>query len=78
MSGRALAGSWRAPLTLILAAVPLAGAVRFLHFALASEPTDAVRALLTFALMAVFAFLGFSVQRRAQMARQYPWLRTET
>lgn len=74
MTGRALAASWRAPGSVVLAAVPLAGAARFLHATLAEEPTDAVKALLTFALMIAFAWLGYALRRRAQMARRYPWL----
>ena len=74
MTGRALATAWRPPGSVALAAVPLAGAVRFLHATLAEEPTDAVKALLTFALMIAFAWLGYALRRRAQMARQYPWV----
>lgn len=75
MAGRTLASSWRTPGTIVLAAVPLAGAVRFLHATLAEEPTDAVKAVITFALMIAFAYLGYALRRRAQMARQYPWLK---
>lgn len=74
MSGRALATAWRPPGSVALAAVPLAAAARFLHATLADEPTDAVKALITFALMAVFCWLGYALRRRAQMARHYPWL----
>ena len=76
MSGRSLAGSWRAPGSVALAAVPLAAAARFLHATLAEESTDAVKALITFALMAVFCWLGYALRRRTQMARHYPWLGT--
>lgn len=74
MSGRALATAWRPPGGVALAAVPLAAAARFLHATLADEPTDAVKALITFALMAVFCWLGYALRRRTQMARHYPWL----
>ena len=81
MAGRALAGAWKAPGMTLLYAMPLAGAARFLHFALVGEATSlagegAMRAGLAYLLMAAFAMAGFLVRRRAQMARQYPWLRT--
>ena len=80
MAGRALAGAWKAPSMILLYAVPLAGAARFLHFALVGEPTSLTseglaQAGLAYVLMAAFAAAGFAVRRRAQMARQYPWLR---
>ena len=74
MSGRALANAWRLPASILLAALPLAAAVRFLHATLADEPTGAAQAALAYGLMAAFAFAGFALRRREQMARQYPWL----
>lgn len=74
MTGRALAGGWKAPVGILLYAVLLAGAVRFLHAALANEPTGIANAASAYLLMAAFAGAGFALRRRAQMARQYPWL----
>ena len=74
LAGRALAKTWRVPPSVVLAALPLASAVRFLHATLADEPTDASKALLTLGLMIAFCWLGFKLRRRTQMARQYPWL----
>jgi hypothetical protein len=74
VSGRALADRWRAPVTAILAAVPLAGAVRFLHYALAGERSGPAHFALTFAILAAIALTGFRWARARQTRRQYPWL----
>lgn len=74
MTGRALANAWRPQIVVLVTALPLAAAVRFLHATLAEEPIDAVKAAIAFALMTAFAYAGFVLRRRQQMARQYPWL----
>lgn len=74
MAGRALAATWRVPASLLLAAVPLAGATRFLHATLAGESTGWGQAVMAYALAVGFAGAGYGLRRRAQMARQYPWL----
>lgn len=74
VSGRAVARGWRSPLQAVFYAAPLAGAVRFLHYALFEETTDLAQALLAFALACGFALAGYRHARRGQMARQYPWL----
>ena len=74
MTGRALANGWRPQTMVLLAAQPLAGPAPSLHAPLADQPTDALKAALTNGLMIAFAYAGFALRRKHQMARQYPWL----
>ncbi len=74
VTGRAMAQTWRERWKAVAYMVPLAAAVRFLHYALFDEPSDLAHALPTFALLTAFALAGFALARRRQMAQQYPWL----
>ncbi len=74
VTGRAMAQTWRERWKAVAYMVPLAAAVRFLHYALFDEPSDIAHALPTFALLTAFALAGFALARRRQMAQQYPWL----
>ncbi|MFO1135395.1 MAG: hypothetical protein U1E30_09455 [Rhodoblastus sp.] len=74
VTGRAMAQTWRERWKAVAYMVPLAAAVRFLHYALFDEPSDLAHALPTFALLTAFALAGFALARRRQMAHQYPWL----
>ena len=75
LSGRAIAGAWRPPWQVVVTALLLGGAARFLHFALfhglllsaASYCFDT----LIFLVVGLFAW---RLTRAAQMVRQYPWL----
>ena len=78
VTGRAMALTWRGRWKAVAYMVPLAAAVRFLHFALFEEPTAPAQAALCFALLAVLALAGFAFARRRQMAAQYPWLASRT
>ncbi len=75
MTGRAIAQTW-GPLWQALAyMIPLTGAARFLHFALADglllSPWYFIVNLL---ILAAIATTSFQYARTALMARQYPWL----
>ena len=73
-SGRAVASTWRPMLQAPLYCVGLAAAVRFLHFALFEEELTSIHYyLVTFALLAAIALLGYRAMRSGQMARQYSW-----
>jgi hypothetical protein len=74
VTGRTMAQTWRGKWKAVAYMVPLAAAVRFLHFALFEEPTDLLQAALAFVFLALFALAGFIMARRRQMALQYPWL----
>lgn len=90
LTGRAVAGAWRPFRLAALAMLPLAAAVRFLHWGLlldAALPAwrDAQGSLLslhyflTDALVLIAAAgLGWRLERARQMTRQYPWLYRRT
>jgi hypothetical protein len=73
--GRALALSW-SPLALALAyTLPLAAAVRFLHFVLVEGALLSPRGLvIDLAVTAALAAAGFRRTRARQMTTQYGWL----
>lgn len=74
MSGRAIALAWRPAWLVGLAALPLAAAVRFIHFALFEGTLLSPRFyLVDLAVVLAIALLGFRYTRTAQMARQYRW-----
>jgi hypothetical protein len=74
VTGRAMAQTWRSLWKAIAYMVPLGAGVRFLHYALFQEPTDAAQAALCFVFLALFAAAGFIHARRRQMRLQYPWV----
>jgi hypothetical protein len=75
LSGRAIAGDWRPPWQVAVAALLLAGAARFIHYALfqgdllsvASYGCDVV-------IFLAVGLIGWRATRASQMVRQYPWL----
>ena len=74
-TGRAFAGSWKPLLTLPLALLAMAAAVRFLVYALAGEDLLSLQYLLVaLVFVALGAAYGFRAKRTEQMCRQYPWL----
>lgn len=74
-TGRALAGTWRSLWTMPPALVVLAGAVRFLHYALSGEDLFSVHYyLVALVVVGLAAAYGYRSCRSEQMARQYPWL----
>jgi predicted membrane metal-binding protein len=75
MTGRALAQTWR-PLWQALAwSLPLAGAVRFIHYALFEGTLLSARFyLVDLTVVAAFAALSYRVYRTRQMTTQYRWL----
>lgn len=75
LTGRAIALSWRPAVVLIAYMAILAGAARFIHFAL----FDGVLLspsyyLVDFLVVLAFAGLGYRMTRAHQMATQYRWL----
>lgn len=75
LAGRAIAITWRSRWAALGAAILMALAVRFVHFALFDEPLLAARpfALETVALV-IIAGLAFQRTRAMQMVKQYYWL----
>ena len=73
-SGRAMASSWSPQWRIVPAAVALAAAVQFLHFALFQEDLLSLHYyLVTLALILLAAWVGYARMRARQMATQYSW-----
>jgi hypothetical protein len=73
-TGRAIANTWRPPWQIFGAALLIAFAVRFLHYALFWEPLFAWRnALADYGVLLLSAAAGYQLTRAQQMADQYPW-----
>lgn len=75
LAGRAIATTWRNIAVAIVAAFPMAAAVRFVHFALFNEKLWAPKSyLLELLILLAVICLSFQRTRAAQMVRQYYWL----
>lgn len=75
MTGRAMALTWRSPWQTLVWCVPLAGAVRFIHFALFQGTlVSAQYYLIDLVVVAAIASAGFRFYRARQMTSQYRWL----
>ena len=73
-SGRAMASGWSPQWRILPAAIALAAAVQFLHFALFQEDLLSVHYyLVTFVLILLAAWVGYARMRARQMATQYSW-----
>jgi hypothetical protein len=74
-SGRAAARSWRSTAILFAYGLPLAFAMRFLHWSLFGEPLAApYAALLAYGWSLAAQFAAWRFTHAAMMQRQYPWL----
>jgi predicted membrane metal-binding protein len=79
MTGRAVASTWRPAVVALLWTLPLAGAVRFIHFALFGGTFLSLRFFLVdLAVVAAVALLAHRYTRTRQMTRQYRWLYDRT
>lgn len=75
LAGRAIARTWRSRLYAIIAMIPLAGAIRFLHFALYEGELLSGRAYIADTLfLMIVALIAWQRTRALQMTRQYYWL----
>jgi uncharacterized protein YfiM (DUF2279 family) len=75
LAGRALAGSWEPAWKALAWMIPLAAAVRFIHYALFSGSLLTLHFyLVDLAALAMLAFAGHRVTLTKQMVRQYGWL----
>ncbi len=75
LSGRALALKWRPLWQMFLYMLLLAGAVRFLHYALYGEVFLSLRNyMVDYLSMIIAAGLGYRLTRVKQMVTQYYWL----
>ncbi|MBV9076948.1 MAG: hypothetical protein JO048_05630 [Methylobacteriaceae bacterium] len=75
MTGRALAVTWRSLGQVVLWSVPLAAAVRFIHYALFQGTLVSLRYyLIDLAVVAVIALASFRFHHVRLMTRQYRWM----
>jgi hypothetical protein len=75
LAGRAIAATWRPWAQVVAYSFVLAGAVRFIHFALFGGTLLSLHYyLVDSAVCMAFALLGFRTARTAQMVTQYRWL----
>jgi hypothetical protein len=75
LSGRAIAETWRSLWHVALAAILLAAAARFIHFALFEGNILSVTSYAADAcIFLVVGLVAWRFTRCAQMVRQYPWL----
>lgn len=79
MTGRALAMTWRPAWQAAVAALPLALAVRFIHFALFGGTLLSPHFyLVDLVVVGSVALLSHRFRRARQMTRQYGWLYERT
>lgn len=75
LTGRAVAITWRPYWMALAYMILLAGAVRFLHFALFEGSLLTARFFLVdLAVLAILSTISYRVTRVRQMTSQYPWL----
>ena len=79
MTGRAVALTWRPVWQCVAATLVLAGAVRFIHFALFEGTLRSLHYyLVDAAVVTAIGLLGYRVTRARQMTTQYRWLYERT
>ena len=79
MTGRAMALTWRDFRQLVAYLLILAGAVRFIHFALFEGTLRSLHYyLVDAAVVTAIGLLGYRVTRARQMTTQYRWLYERT
>lgn len=75
LAGRALAGSWEPAWKAAVWMIPLAAAVRFIHYALFSGSLLTLHFyLVDLAILVAFALAGHRATLATRMTRQYAWL----
>lgn len=75
LAGRAVARGWQPIWQAILWMVPLAGAVRFIHFAFFHGTLRSLQFyLVDLVVLMLAAALGHRLSQAHQMAARYPWL----
>ena len=75
LAGRAIAATWRPWWQVVVYALILGGAVRFIHFALFGGTLLSLHYyVVDTAVCMAFGCLGFRTARSAQMVTQYRWI----
>ncbi|MBE0694896.1 MAG: hypothetical protein IH590_17605 [Aquamicrobium sp.] len=79
LTGRAIASVWQGTTHIVVYMVLLAGATRFIHFALFRGTLLSLHYyVVDLIVLLIAAGIGFTVTRRRQMERQYGFLRRDT
>jgi hypothetical protein len=79
LAGRAIARGWKPLSHAIVAMVPMAVAVRFLHFALFDGQLTSIHYFVVdFVVMIIATYLGHQTTKITKMVSQYPWLYEKT
>jgi hypothetical protein len=79
MTARSFAVTWRPLWLCVVALLVLAGAVRFIHYALFGGTLLSLHYyLVDAAVVSGIGLLGYRTTRARQMTRQYPWLYERT
>jgi hypothetical protein len=75
LSGRAIARAWQPPWQVVVAAILLGAAARFIYFALFLGELLSIKSYSVDTIIFLLAgMIAWRATRAAQMARQYPWL----
>lgn len=75
MTGRSIAGTWRSMISCLFYSVPLAIAVRFIHFSMFEGPfLNLTYFIADLIVMAIIVLVAFQYTRTGQMVAQYGWL----
>jgi len=75
LTGRAIAATWRPGWQVVVYALILSGAVRFIHFSLFGGTLLSPHYYLVDSAVCMgLGFLGFRTARAAQMVTQYGWI----
>ncbi len=75
MTGRSIALSWRSFPLVIAYLLPLAAAVRFIHFALFSSTLLSIHLyIVDYIILLAVAFISFRYYKTQLMVRQYYWI----
>lgn len=75
LTGRAVAGTWRPYVTLVIYLVLLSAAVRFIHYALFGGSLLTLQYyVVDLVILLVIGSIGYRITRAGQMTSQYSWL----
>jgi hypothetical protein len=79
LSGRAIARAWGAPWQVVVAAVLLGAAVRFIYFALLQGTLlSPISYIVDTLILLIAGMVAWRATWASQMLRQYPWLYVRT